>query len=67
MTGGQMDYKVIVATRQSESEPWDFSKPVAEFVDPVRAVRFAKSEIKDGWAKERVRVVCRRRTIWPEA
>ena len=61
-----MDFKVVVATRQSDTEPWDFSVPVAQFIDEVRAVRFAKSEVKDGWAKERVRVYCRRGQIWPK-
>lgn len=61
-----MDFKVVVATRQSDTEPWDYSVPVAEFADELRAVRFAKSEVKDGWAEERVRVYRRRRQIWPK-
>jgi hypothetical protein len=61
-----MDFKVIVATRQRDTDPWDFTEPpVAEFIEEARAVRFAKSEVKAGWAKERVRVVCRRKVIWP--
>jgi hypothetical protein len=63
-----MLFKVIVAIRQSCEQLWDFDvPPVAEFIDCGRAVRFAKSEIKDGWDVERVRVVSGRKVVWPIA
>lgn len=63
-----MRYKVIVATRFHEDQPWDFSvAPVASFIDADRAIRFARSEVKDGWGSERVRVVAGRRVVWPES
>lgn len=61
-----MLYKVIVAIRSDETKDWDFAVgAVAEFIDSERAVRFAKSEIKSGWHKERVRVVKGREVFWP--
>lgn len=60
-----MLFKVIVAIRQGEG-PWDFTAPpVAQFIDSERAIRFAKSEVKAGWASERVRVVTGRKIVWP--
>lgn len=58
-----MEFKVIVAIRH-DGGPWDFTAgPVAEFIDEERAVRFAKSEVRSGWDKERVRVVRGRRLM----
>ena len=63
-----MLFKVIVAIRRAETEPWDFAvPPVAEFIDDERAVRFAKSEVRAGWGADRVQVVTGRRVVWPKA
>lgn len=63
-----MLFKVIVAIRQGDDQPWDYSvPPVAEFIDSERAVRFAESEVKSGWNAERVRVVTGRKVVWPKA
>lgn len=63
-----MLFKVIVAIRFGEEDPWDFKvPPVAEFIDSERAVRFAKSEVRAGWGAERVRVVTGRRVVWPKS
>lgn len=62
-----MNYKVIVAIRRSEHEPWDFTvDPVAKFVHEDRAIRFAESEVRSGWGKERVRVIRGRKVVWPK-
>ena len=61
-----MRYKVIVAIRSNSSEPWDFRiGPVAQFIDAERALRFGKSEVRDGWHPDRVRVMDGRKILWP--
>lgn len=62
------DYHVRIGIRQHESEPWNFDAgPVASFLDRERAIRFAKSEVRSGWGKDRVKVLHRMRVIWPKA
>lgn len=59
-------FKVVIGIRAGEDQPWEYGpEAVGAFNELARAIRFAKSEIKDGWCKERVRIYEGRRYVWP--